>query len=384
MKALRSIRDRHKPCRVAAQSTARRGAATFAFVALMLLLGGPASLRAQQPDAAPVNADATPEARALLREIDSVSGHAILSGEHNYPNTGSLYSDRVFDLTGKYPAIFGQDFGFAGGDDKDSTLSRPAMIREVIRQYRAGAVPALCWHEVPPTESEPVTFTGSILSHLTDAQFHQLLTPGTEIHKHWEQQVDVVAGYLGELQEAHVPVLFRPYHEMNGNWFWWGNRPGAEGSAALYRMLFDRFVHVHHLNNILWVWNVAAASSKSSPPAPYFPGAAYVDIVSMDTYRPFAQSDYESMLAIAGAHKPIALAEVGTLPTPEVLAKQPRWAYLMVWSEFETDHNTLEGLQQFFRSPHTINRGDVQRQAPQFDPPTDVAPHNLSNVPAAH
>lgn len=349
----------------------------FALPLLFCLLTQPPSGFAQQPSDSPVNPDATAQARDLLRSLDSISGETILSGEHNYPNTISRYSDRVLDLTGKFPAIFGQDFGFAGGDDKDSTLSRPAMIREVIRQYRAGAIPALCWHAVPPTEDEPVIFQDSILSRLSDWEFQQLLTPGTELHARWERQVDRIAGYLRELQDAGVPVLFRPYHEMNGNWFWWGGRPGNRGTEALYRMLFDRYVHVHHLNNLLWVWNVAAASSKSGTPSLYWPGARYVDVVTMDIYRPFTDADYQSIVQLAGTDKPMALAEVGTLPTLETLARQPRWTYFMVWSEFAEDHNTLEGLRTVFTSPHVASRGDLtfleSRPATQATtPPKDL------------
>lgn len=350
---------------------------------LVCLMGVWQSGQAQQPDAAPVNPDATPEARALLRQIDGVSGKGILSGVHNYPNTVSRYSDRVYELTGKYPAVFGQDFGFSGGEDKDSVLSRSAMIREVIRQYRAGSVIALCWHAVRPTEDEPVTFRGSILGKLTDWEFQQLLTPGTDLHARWERQGDRIAGYLRELQEAGVPVLFRPYHEMNGNWFWWGGRPGPDGTAALYRMMFDRYVHVHHLNNLLWVWNVAAASSKAGAPSQYWPGPAYADIVSMDIYRPYTQSDYESMIALAGEHKPIALAEVGTLPTLETLSRQPRWTYMMVWAEFTEDHNTPAQLKTVFQAADVLGRGDARLGIPQADPHAALIPRNLQATPAA-
>jgi mannan endo-1,4-beta-mannosidase len=99
------------------------------------------------------------------------------------------------------------------------------MIQEVIRQYRNGAVIALTWHAVRPTEDEPVTFHDSVQGHLTDWEWRQLLTPGTDLNTRWCRQVDRIAGYLKELQDAGVPVLFRPYHEMNGSWFWWGGRP---------------------------------------------------------------------------------------------------------------------------------------------------------------
>ena len=111
--------------------------------------------------------------------------------------------------------------------------------------------------------------------HLTDFEWNEVLTPGTGLYNRWVEQVDVIAGYLRQLQGAGVPVLFRPYHEMNGNWFWWGGRRGEHGSLALYRQLFDRFVHVHHLNNLVWVWNVNSPSENAGPIASYYPGAEY-------------------------------------------------------------------------------------------------------------
>ncbi len=341
------------------------------------------SIHAQQPDAAPVNPDATPAARALLKEIDAVSGKAILSGEHNFPNTVSRYSDRVYELTGHYPAVFGQDFGFSAGEDKDSTLSRPAMIQEVIRQYRAGSVIALCWHAVRPTEDEPVTFRDSVQGKLTDWEFAQVLTPGTDLHARWERQVDRIAGYLRELQDAGVPVLFRPYHEMNGSWFWWGGRPGPEGTVAIYRMIFDRYVHVHHLNNLIWVWNVNAPSGNAGPVDQYWPGPNYADVVAMDIYGAFEQPYYNSMLALAGSHKPIALAEVGTMPTLELLAKQPRWAYMMMWSGSAEGSNSTAQLQAVFHAPSVIDRGDSRLPAPLPAPVNPPAPVDLAASAAA-
>ena len=320
--------------------------------------------QSSQPDAAPVNPDVIPAARALLKEIDSVSGHATLSGQHNFPNTISRYSDRLYDLTGHYPAVFGQDFGFSGGEDKDSTLGRSALVQEVISQYRVGSVIALTWHSVRPTEDEPVTFRESVLSHLTDWEFQQVLTPGTDLYKRWARQVDVIAGYLQELQAAGVPVLFRPYHEMNGNWFWWGGHPGQNGTAALYRQIYDRYVHLHHLNNLIWVWNVNAPSVNAGPVDQYFPGSNYADIVSMDIYGAFEKADYDSMIALAGPGKPIALAEVGAMPSLKILAEQPRWTYMMMWSGMAEDSNTPEQLQSLFHAQNVINRNDPRLPSP--------------------
>ena len=185
-----------------------------------------------QAAAEPVNPHASPEARALLAYLDSISGQGYITGQHNYPNDASRWTDLAYDLTGKYPGLFGEDFGFSAGDDKDSVLSRPAMIEEAERQYRNGAVIALTWHAVRPTDDEPVTFRDSVQGHLTDYEWQQLLTPGTPLYIRWCAQVDVIAGYLRQLRDAHVPVLFRAYHEMNGNWFWWGGKDPATFSTA--------------------------------------------------------------------------------------------------------------------------------------------------------
>jgi len=320
---------------------------------------------AQPAPPVPVNPQATPEARALLQFLDSIGGQYTLTGQHNFPNDGSRWTDRVYDLTAKYPALFGEDFGFSAGEDKDSVESRPAMIAEVKRQYEHGAVIALTWHAVKPTEDEPVTFRDSVQGHLTDFEWRELLTPGTALNLRWQAQVDVIAGYLRQLRDAHVPVLFRPYHEINGNWFWWNGRPGADGSAALYRQIYDRFVNVHHLDNLLWVWNVNAPGGNAGSIADYYPGAAYADILTIDIYGEFKQDYYTEMLKLA-AGKPIALGEVGAVPTPAILAAQPRYAYFMAWSGFGANTD-LAALNATYHSPRALNRDDTPIAQPFAD-----------------
>lgn len=335
------------------------------FVVLIASLFSTSALIFASP--APVNSHATPEARALLAYLDSISGKEIVTGQHNFPNDGSRWTDLDYDLTGKYPGLFGKDFGFSGGEDKDSVLSRPASVEEIERQWANGDIIALTWHAVRPTDDEPVTFHDSVQGHLTDYAWHELLTPGTPLYNRWCQQVDVIAGYLRALRDAHVPVLFRPYHEMNGNWFWWGYRPGPNGSAALYRQLYHRFVDVHHLDNLIWVWNVNAPGGAAGPVEDYYPGSQYVDVVTMDIYGAFEQSYYDFMLKLAGGTgpeaKPIALAEVGAPPSLDVLAKQPRWTYFMQWSGF-VDPNHLDAVNAIYNAPQALNRNDPRLAEP--------------------
>ncbi|HZL44535.1 MAG TPA: glycosyl hydrolase [Verrucomicrobiae bacterium] len=290
----------------------------------------------------PVTPNASPEAVELLKFIYSISGRHTLTGQHNFPNTRDSSTLQAIRIYGKVPAIFGQDFGFAAAGDKDSVAARPDIMAEVKRQYTNGAIITLCWHAVPPTADEPVTFRprpgtptnrlASVQGRLTDEQWKDLLTPGTELHNRWCAQVDVIAGYLKELQAAHIPVLWRPYHEMNGEWFWWGGRRGKHGTQAMYRQIFDRLVHYHHINNLVWIWSVDRPSTPNRQFADYFPGRKYFDIAALDVYRSdFKQSYYDDLLKLA-AGKPVTLAEVGPAPTLAILEQQPQWCWWMTWA----------------------------------------------------
>ena len=356
-------------------STPTPRAAKWGAIGVLLLLCRALS-GAQAP---PVNPHASPEARALLDYLYSISGQYILTGQHNYPNTIAKWTDRAYDFTGKYPAVFGQDFGFQGGDDKDSTLARPALVEEAMRQYRNGAIVTFTWHAVRPTDDEPVTFRDSVQGHLSDFEWREVLTPGATLYKRWCAQVDTIAGYLTQLRDAHVPVLWRSYHEVNGNWFWWGGRKGKDGSAALYRQLFDRFVNYHHLDNLVWVWNANAPGSGGSGPGPYadyFPGLEYADVLSVDVYGDFKQSYYDDLLALSGG-KPVALGEVGGLPTPATLQEQPKYTWFMTWSEFIEMANPLELVRAVYHDPRALSRDDppmseamaaIRKASPAPDP----------------
>jgi mannan endo-1,4-beta-mannosidase len=328
---------------------------------LVVSFFGLTALRAADP----VTPNASPEARALLKLLDDVSGRYTFTGQHNYPNTKDHNSVFAANYTGEMPVVYGIDMGHAVAGNSDSYLARPDIVKECIRQHHAGSLVTICWHAVPPTGDEPTTFSPqpgadpkhlkSVQGQLLDEQFHELLTPGTPLHRKWEQQVDVIAGFLAQLRDAHVPVLWRPYHEMNGNWFWWGGR-GAD-TAALYRMMFDRYTQVHHLDNLIWVWSVDRVHSAQMEHAKYFPGLAYVDVLALDVYgNDFGQAYYDSLVTLSQG-KPLALAEVGNPPSPEILAKQPRWTWYMIWAGMvrNTSPRTYETL---FADPRVVNRND--------------------------
>jgi len=281
----------------------------------------------------PVNPNASPEARALLKYLYSISGKHTLIGQHNFLGVHELSTAAAAKRLGKTPALYGTDWGFSRAGDIDSVYARDITVAEVIKQHQKGSIIAMCWHQVRPTADEPVTFRGSptsIQGHLTNAEWEQLMTPGSDIHNKWCAQVDFIAGYLRQLERARVPILWRPVHEMNGDWFWWGGRLGDRGTRQLYRMMYDRLVGHHHLNNLIWVWNCDRPSQPDRQFADYFPGQQYVDVLALDCYGAFEQCYYDEMNALSDG-KVMAVSEGGP-PALEVYQTQPKWTYYMPWA----------------------------------------------------
>jgi len=303
----------------------------FAFCLTFCL--SPPKLFAGDEDAMPVTPNPSPEAVKLLQYLCSISGKQTLAGQHCVPLVGSTRLAGVQKATTRYPALFGQDFGFSEPGTWDGINYRQQIVDEAIRRNSEGFIITLMWHAVRPIEEEPVDFRQSVQGELTDEQWHDLITPGTSVNEHWKSQVDVIAFFLKQLRNAGVPVLWRPYHEMNGDWFWWGKKEGEDGYKKLYRMLYDRLVNFHGLNNLIWVYDCNEVRENIDPYDKYFPGQDVVDIFATDVYRNgFSRTDYDQLLALAG-DKPIALGEVGAVPPPDTLRAQPRWTWFMVWGE---------------------------------------------------
>ena len=316
----------------------------------------------------PATPDLSKEAYALLEVFYTLSGKYILTGQHNYPNTRDRNSKFAAEYTGKTPVIWSTDWGHAREGDSDSYLARPDIVDEAIRQHKLGSIVTICWHAVPPTADEPVTFRplpgaspdslASVQGQLLDRQFRDVLTPGTELYKCWCSQVDSIAGYLKKLQEAHVPVLWRPYHEMNGDWFWWGGRQGEYSTKALYLQLFDRLVNYHKLNNLIWEWSVDRPNKAEMQFSNFYPGNEYLDILALDVYQnDFNKIYYDSLLALSEG-KPIVLGEVGNPPSLTVLDEQPDWAYYVTWAGMV--RNTLKKQYDILLSdPRVLGREDA-------------------------
>jgi hypothetical protein len=281
----------------------------------------------------------------ILDYLNGISGnHAIVGIENKSSSTPRSDSDRVASIAGRTPALWGGDFGFGSG----AVDNRWTMIGEAKNQFNNGALVTLMYHVCAPTRDEYCSWDdigGANPAKLTDAQFTQLTTPGTNLYNTWIGRLDTLSTYLQDLENNNVVVLFRPFHEMNQCVFWWACHKGSNGTAKLYQITHDYLVNTKGLENLIWVWNVQDFSNLSTEIDAYNPGSAYFDIASLDVYNTgYTQSNYNTMLRVA-AGKPIAIGECQFMPSSSLLATQNKWIYAMLWPDFiEDNRSSLPGI----------------------------------------
>lgn len=290
-----------------------------------------------------------------LSYLYKISGAQTIAGIHNRePNdTPAKWTDEMFAVTGKYPALWSGDFLF----QQENIISRQKMVDEALKQWKKGAVINIMWHACNPALEEPCGWNDKgVLSHLSDEQWKELLTDNSPINKKWKAMMDEVAVYLKYLQDNGVEVLWRPLHEMNQDVFWWGGRPGENGTRKLYQLTHDYFTNTKGLKNLIWVWDIQDFKTLAKDAVDYNPGDDYFDVAALDVYDDasgYSTEKYNIMLAAANG-KPIAIGESQKYPTLMQLKTQPKWCFFMGWSELVFKNNTTEELKNLMNASNVI------------------------------
>ena len=282
-----------------------------------------------------------------LNFLYEIAGRKTVSGIHNRePNaTPARWTEEIKKTTGKYPGLWSGDFLF----QQDNIDNRGIMIEEALKQWQQGAIVNIMWHACNPALSQPCGWDDGegVLSNLTDEQWNELITDGTPLNNRWKEMMDEVSVHLEYLKGHGVEVLWRPLHEMNQGKFWWGGRPGPNGTRRLYQITHDYMTKTKGLTNLIWVWNVQDFQTLATDVDAYNPGDEYWEIASLDIYDDasgFSDAKYAAMVRVAKG-KPIAIGECQKYPTALQLAAQPRWTFFMGWSELVYEKNSNLELQ---------------------------------------
>jgi mannan endo-1,4-beta-mannosidase len=302
----------------------------------------------------PVIVNAQIEKYKTLKYLYSISGSKTIAGIHNRePNaTPARWTNEVKSATGKFPGLWSGDFLF----QQDNISNRQVMVNEALSQWRKGAIINIMWHACNPLIDEPCSWEGGVLSKLSDEQWKELTTDGTPLNRKWKERVDEVSFYLQLLEDNGVEVLWRPMHEMNQGAFWWGGRPGPDGTLKLFRMLHDYMTKEKNLKNLIWIWDMQDFGTLAEDVKTYNPGDKYWEIAALDVYDDrsgYTQEKYNIMISVSNG-KPIAIGECQKLPTSLQLLEQPKWTFFMGWSELEFKMNSIDQIKELHNSTNVI------------------------------
>ncbi len=283
------------------------------------------------------DAYASPNAQRLYQFLCDINGLYTLSGQYGDLGKNSNEFQAIYNATGRYPAVLGLDL-MDYSPSRMANGSNSMAIQRASKYYRDGGIVTFSWHWNAPKQylrpdkewwrgfyTEAVQMDlDAIMSDEKSEGYAALLS-----------DIDHIAGYLKQLADEDVPILFRPLHEASGGWFWWGDcKP--ETFQKLWIVLYERLTEYHGLHNLIWVFNGQAAD--------WYPGDAYVDIIGEDLYpgeRVYASQigKYEEAKSYTDKKVPIALSENGCLFDPDLAIRDgARWAWFCTWSgEFVID-----------------------------------------------
>lgn len=227
------------------------------------------------------------------------------------------YRSDMKDVMGKYPAVQGWDLGHIelGYSANLDTVSFDLMRRQIMESYKRGAITTLSWHLDNPESN------GS--SWDTTSAVKTILKEGINRPKYvaW---VSKLADYIKSVKDENgnaIPMVFRPYHEMNGGWFWWGSASCTpEEYKALYRD-FVRLLTDFDVHNLLYAYSPNTLNNPQEYER-FYPGDDFVDILGIDIYNhggdsTFAeklQEDLKVVRQFSQTHnKSFALTETGNV-----------------------------------------------------------------------
>lgn len=297
------------------------------------------------------NANADETTKKVYAYICDTYENGIISAQQESTWVGGTEyeMDYIYDATGKLPAMRGLDFM---NDDFDGVVERAADW------WKKGGLVTICWHCGPK-------FDGNYDNCKNDeiADWDAVLTDGTPENKEFVKNMDNAGKALQRLQEQGVPVLWRPFHEFDGAWFWWG-KGEEENFKKLWIMMYDHFTNDLGLNNLIWVLGYShnGTDYKGKPPK-WYPGDEYCDIVGADSYEVDENGAenrlYKIVRKITKGKKPLILHECGLIPTVEEL-KEVQWCSFMTWhSEWMIDKNTKEHLNEIYNSDYVITLDEL-------------------------
>lgn len=351
---------------------------------IMSILGS--SCQFSKEDVKPVK---TSEAEQLLFKLKTVPEYGFMFGHHDDPVYGIGWDgdegrSDVKSVCGDYPALMSFDLGRMEiyGDKTLDNVSLDRIRKEVIEQYKRGGMSSFSWHVDNPS-------TGKDSWDVGDSTVVKSVLPGGDNHVKFIGWLDKLADYMNSItleDGTKVPVIFRPWHEHTGSWFWWGqNLCTTEEYKALWRMTYER-LQEKGVTQLVYAYSPGSEPKDSTAYLERYPGDDIIDLIGTDIYQ-FDKDNYlndmerllKIMTQVSKAHdKAMAVTETGYEAIPDSLwwtgtllptvEKYPV-SYVLVWRNARERENhyyapypgqvSEKDFVKFYNNPRTLFSKDM-------------------------
>ena len=236
----------------------------------------------------PADKHATPETIHLYNNLKKSLNKGVMIGHQDdlaYGVNWKYENGRsdIKDVAGDYPAVFGFELGRIELDHPVNLDSVPfdKMCIFIKDAYEHGSVITISWHLNNP-------LTGKTAWDPSPSNTVVSILPGGEKNTFYNSWLDKVALFFLSLKGVHgeyIPVIFRPFHELNGNWFWWGGKNCTPDELKQLYQYTEKYLRdIKQVHNLLYAYNTDVFQSAAEY-LERFPGDDYTDVLGFDTYR---------------------------------------------------------------------------------------------------
>lgn len=345
----------------------------------------------------PIDKQATAETKALYKSLKKLSKkHTLFGHQHATEYGHGWYGDEnrsdVKSVTGSHPAVIGVDFsGLSGLPPAEIEKNKAALKKNITDTYNRGGVTTVAWHF-----SNPVAKGGFYWVDSLSLPAVKYIIPGGKAHDQYKQILDNVASLVKDLKGndgKQVPIIFRPYHEFDGEWFWWGKpHCTTEEFKTLWRFTVSYLKDSANVHNIIYAFSPDNKFNTEAEFLERYPGDEWVDMVGMDNYGDMGRDNRYNLeaatrkLTILSEYakktgKLAAFTETGLESIPnnnwwnDVLLKvmksnQLQLSYVLVWrNDIKSPthyyapypgHTSVPDFLKFYQDPYTLFEKDLK------------------------
>lgn len=355
-------------------------------------------------------------AQQLLVRLAKIQQNGYMYGHQDDPFYGITWDwdnnrSDTKELVGDYPGVMGFDIGgIEVGDTKNlDSVPFSRMREEIIAQHKRGGIITISWHPRNPLlgttawiENDIKAYDEAVVAlkkvsksslapHLTDpCTTVQSILPGGSKYEKFQLWLYRVCEFMQSLKDEKgnpVPFIFRPYHENNGNWFWWGQKLCSdEQYHQLWNMTQD-FINQRLYNNVVWSYspNLQGTWTEAEWMKRY-PGDDRVDLIGEDAYQWGTEKDFvmgttadlKLITKIASEHgKLIAMTECGYVNSPDAtwwtrvfrpIIEQFPICYFLPWRNYKKEHfgaskdaKTADDFKQWAKQGNFLFVNDIKK-----------------------